>query len=173
MLSCFTGDTPPVVVAVSTVCAFLPAFIADLKKSTKVDLRIAEDGQMLMKGTVYFVPGGVHGRVQVQGGSLVIRFEKSGPRQGQMPSGDHLFESAAQALGAGAVGIVLSGFGSDGVEGLAKIHGKGGYTMAETPDEAGFPFVPQTAIAQGVVHEVVKSSDIFDSLMAYRDRRAA
>jgi two-component system chemotaxis response regulator CheB len=173
MLLGFNGDTPPVVVAVSTICAFLPAFVADLKKTTKIALKIAEDGMLLMKGTVYFVPGDVHGRVVMQGGSLIMRFEKSGPRQGQMPSGDHLLESAAQALGPAAVGIVLSGFGSDGVGGLAKIHGKGGYTIAESPDEAGFPFVPQTAIAEGIVHEVVKSSDIFASLMAYRDRRAA
>jgi two-component system chemotaxis response regulator CheB len=173
MLASFNADSPPVVIAVSTVCAFLPAFIADLKKQTSADLRIADDGALLLKGVVYFVPGHAHGKVVKNGNTLMLRLEPGAPRQGQVPSGDHLLESAALALGPSAVGILLSGFGSDGVEGLARIHGKGGYTMAESPTEAGFPFVPQTAISQGIVQEVVRAQDIFASLMSYRDRRVA
>jgi hypothetical protein len=45
--------------------------------------------------------------------------------------------------------------------------------MAENPAEAGFPFVPQAAVSEGIVHEVVNPVEIFSSLMAHRDRRAA
>lgn len=173
MLSKFTGDTPPLVICVSTLCGFVESFIRDIKKQTGVDCRVATDGTMLMRGVAYFLPEGVHGRVVSQGGSISLKLEKGPSVSGQLPSGDRLLESAAQVLGPAAIGVLLSGFGSDGVQGLAKIHGKGGYTLVENPSEAGFPFVPQGAVELGVASEVVSANEVFESLMAYRDRKSA
>lgn len=173
MLSTFTGDTPPVVMAVSTLAPILPAFIKDLKKQVKIDLRQPTESTLLARGSVYFIGENQHGRVRQGAGQPMLEISTGAPVNGQQPSSDILLESAAQALGPTAVGILLSGFGSDGVKGLTRIHDAGGYTLVEAPNEASFPFIPQAAIASGAASDVVSAAEIFTALMSYRDRRTA
>jgi two-component system chemotaxis response regulator CheB len=65
------------------------------------------------------------------------------------PSADRLFESAAQTFGAGAVGVVLSGMGSDGARGCLAIGRAGGLVLAQSPASAAVPGMPQSAIETG------------------------
>ena len=173
MLANFTADSPPLVIAVSTLGAFLESFIADLKKSTKMTLRIATSSTMLTRGTAYFIPEGVHGRVSGTALHPTLTLEKGAPIQGQLPSGNVLLSSAAEVMGPAAVGVLLSGFGKDGVEGFEKIQAKGGLTLAEDPSTASFPFVSQTAIAEGLAAIVLGSDEIFSSIMDHRSRKSA
>ena len=173
MLANFTADSPPLVIAVSTLGAFLESFIADLKKTTKMTLRIATSSTMLTRGTAYFIPEGVHGRVGGTALHPTLILEKGAPVQGQLPSGSVLLSSAADVLGPAAVGILLSGFGKDGVDGFEKIQARGGLTLAEDPSTASFPFVPQTAIGEGFAAIVLNSDEIFSSIMDHRSRKSA
>ncbi len=173
MISKFTGDSPPVVFSIATLGPLLDSFVGDLKKQTSISVRVASESTLLARGCAYFIPEGYHGRVQASGTQVSLKLEKGAPVHGQLPSGDVLLSSAADSLGPSAVGVLLSGFGRDGVDGLEKIHAKGGFTMVENPSGATFPFVPQTAIAEGLASEILSSDEMFSALMSYRDRKSA
>jgi two-component system chemotaxis response regulator CheB len=71
------------------------------------------------------------------------------------PSVDRLFESVADRWRSAAIGVVLTGTGSDGAAGIAAIRVRGGYTIAQDPSEAEYASMPRTAIATGMVTAVL------------------
>ncbi len=80
---------------------------------------------------------------------------------------DHFFHSLAANQGARAVGIVLSGTGSDGTLGLVAIKDCGGMTMAQAPESAQYDGMPQSAIARGVIDHVLPIAQMPAALLAY------
>jgi len=172
-LSSLEADTPPVVVAVSTIAPFLEQYLVKLKKLVRVDLSVAQQGDTLHMGKVYFAGPDKQTRVVATGHKLTLDISKQGPVCGQMPSGNVLLESAAAAAASGAVGILLSAFGSDGVEGLTKIQSKGGFTMVQDPSETEFPYAAQKAIELGVVDKITMIDQMGSLVMEYRNKRVA
>ncbi len=80
---------------------------------------------------------------------------------------DHFFHSLAADQGAGAVGIVLSGTGTDGTLGLAAINAQGGLTIAQAPESAGYDGMPRSAIARGVVDQILPIAQMPAMLLAH------
>jgi len=170
LLKGLASDTPPVVVSCSTISGFVEAFMQKLKGQTKVSLCVAKDGDFLRMGNVYFVPPDHHGKVMSTPTGPQIKLEKGHPVASQIPSSNVLFGSAAKAYGSGIYGILLGGFGVDGVEGLTEIQKLGGFSVVQHPDEAQFPYGPQKAIETGVADEILKSDAIAKHLMNYRNQ---
>ncbi len=140
-----------------------------------VDFRVAEaeDGQPLTAGRAYVAPGGRH---------LVLERSRSGgprlrvtePRPGERrycPSIDLLFESAAGILGDRVCGVVLTGMGSDGREGLGRIKRAGGLTLAESRETAVVYGMPGEAVAAGGVDEVLPLDAIAARLVRFAHGR--
>jgi two-component system chemotaxis response regulator CheB len=172
ILQSLPADTPPVLVANGTIVSFLESYIAQLKKRVKVSLCVAKQGDTLKMGHVYFAPQEM--QMRVAGGSpLTVDLRKEGPVCGQLPSSNVLFESAAKTIGAGMGAILLGGFGSDGVDGLEKVRGQGGFTIAENPADAAFPYAPQKAVEIGVVDKILSASEISEALTELRNKRVA
>ncbi len=170
LITTLASDTPPVVVACSTVTNFLESYVAKLKPKSKMFLQIAKNGDALSLGKVYFLPSGHQGKIQVNGGMIHLKIEPASPVCSQLPSATILFQSAAEALGAGCYGIQLSGFGMDGVDGLTKIHDKGGMTVVQTPAQATFPYGPQKSIELGVAAEILNVDDMAGHVFRYRNQ---
>lgn len=163
-------DTPPVVIACSTISSFITAYLQKIKPLTKLSLSIAKDGELLQVGRVYFVPDGYHGKILNSPAGPMIKFDKSQVSSTQMPSANVLFESAANAYAGGIYAVLFGGFGLDGVDGLGKVQAKGGCTVAQHPEQAQFPFAPQKAIELGYADEILKAESISKSLMNYRNQ---
>lgn len=163
-------DTPPMVVSCSIITGFLESFFQKMKGKTKVSLVAAKDGEWLRMGNVYFIPAGHHGKVVSTGNGPQLKLEKSAPVASQLPSANVLFQSAAQAYGGGVYGILLAGFGADGVEGLTAIQNKGGMTVVQHPEDAQFPYAPQKAIELGVAEQIIQTTEIATRLMQYRNQ---
>lgn len=166
-------DTPPVVVANSGLSAFLPLFIERMKKEVSLDLRPAKDGQIVTSGTVYFAEPGTHVSIKKTGLGLVLSVQNGIPVCNQIPSASVLFDSAATQVGGSCVGILLGGYGSDGVDGLAGIRDAGGLTIVENPESAQFPYIPQKAIAVGAAEQVLPAEQISGLILSHRSRKAA
>jgi len=109
------------------------------------------DGESLADGVVYVAPRGKHILVEDQR----VRLNEGPVEHGLRPAIDPLFRSAARAFGPRAVGVILSGMLDDGTAGLREIHARGGWTLVQTPDEAAFPSMPQSAIANVAVDYVL------------------
>ena len=82
------------------------------------------------------------------------------------PAIDPLFRSAAKAFGSRVVGVLLTGFGGDGVPGLIEINGAGGLTLVQDPREAAHPTMPRRAIAEDNVTAVLPLDGIASTLIA-------
>lgn len=163
-------DTPPVVVSCSIVTNFLESFFQKMKPKTKVSLIAAKDGEWLRMGSVYFIPAGHHGKIVASPNGPQLKIEKGAPVASQLPSANVLFQSAAQAYGGGVYGILLAGFGTDGVDGLTSIQNKGGMTVVQHPEDAQFPYAPQKAIEVGVAEQIIEVDGIAKHLMQYRNQ---
>ena len=121
-----------------------------LGQETSWPVSFAADGQIILPGHVYICPPSRHTEVLgVQHPRLRVR-EPSAGREHPTPSIDRLFESAAHAVGPGAVGVILSGSGRDGTVGAQTLDALGGTVLVQTPDEAQFPGMPMSAQKSGV-----------------------
>lgn len=162
-LSALPPDFPaPIAIVQHINAAFSESLVGWLASSTRLSVKVARDGDLLTPGTVLLAPPEAHlvisarGRVGVQAGA---------PRDGHIPSGTALLESAARVYGRRAVGVILTGMGTDGVEGLAAIRAAGGKTLAQSQDSAVVFGMPGAAIARGIVDHVVSGDELAATLI--------
>lgn len=118
-----------------------------LQRSTVMPVHQAVNTQRLQADTVYVIAPGAE--LTVLGGSLHLA-KPAAPRGQRLPI-DALFVSLAREFGDRAIGVVLSGMGADGTQGLLAIKHQGGLTLAQAPESAQFDAMPRNAIAAGCI----------------------
>jgi two-component system, chemotaxis family, protein-glutamate methylesterase/glutaminase len=153
----------PVVVLQHINQEFAKAFVDWLSQSSSLSIRMARAGDTIQSGTVLCCPPDVHLRVSASG---TIVLSKSEPIDGHRPSGTVLLRSLADSMGNGAVGVLLSGMGSDGAQGLADIYRKGGMTVAQNAASSVVHGMPGAAIRLGVVRHIVDAEALPSFLSA-------
>ncbi|MBV9697331.1 MAG: chemotaxis protein CheB, partial [Gammaproteobacteria bacterium] len=134
-----------------------PSLLASILggKST-LPVHEAQAGQKLEPGTVYVAVPDRH--LMIEGNRLRLT---RGPRESRArPSIDVLFRSAALARGPGTIGVVLTGALDDGTAGLWAIKDRGGVTVVQSPHEAAYPSMPQSALRHVAVDHVVPVRDM-------------
>lgn len=143
------------------VVQHLPAgFSASLARrlSAASDIPVVEalDGMPIAPGTGYLAPHGSHMRVAEAGpGRYAIRLDDSPPMHGVRPAADPLFSSVAELFGSRAIGVVLTGMGSDGARGLCQIKECGGETVAQNEESSVVWGMPGVAVKLGAAKYVV------------------
>ncbi len=134
-----------------------------LQRYTPMKVLAAEDGLRVEPNCVYVIPPN-RNLAMLQGKLYLLEREVS--RGLHLPI-DSFFRSLAQDQGDKAVGIILSGTGSDGALGLAAIKGEGGVTMVQEPASAGYDGMPSSAVATGLVDYVLPAEQLAGQLLAY------
>ena len=127
-------DSVPVVVVLHMPNDFTNVMVSQIANATGLPTRAPTNGEQLMPGHIYIAPGGMHMKVLRVGASHMLAFSDTPPENFCKPSVDVLFRSVADSFGPGALGIVLTGMGSDGLAGAHKIAESGGSLIAQ--DEA-------------------------------------
>jgi two-component system, chemotaxis family, protein-glutamate methylesterase/glutaminase len=128
----------------------------------RLAVREAEDKEPIEGGTVYFAPPDYHMQVEPDC-RLSLSVEE--PVNFSRPSIDVLFETAAEAYGAGLVGVVLSGANADGARGLKAIQDAGGVGIVQRPSCAVMPAMPQAALDACPSAHVMSLNQITDYLL--------
>lgn len=126
-------------------------------------VKVAESGEPFEPHTVYIAPDGAHLGVEagVGGAGMLRVFLSTSPAvRGFRPSGTFLFECAARVLGKAAAGIILTGMGEDGVDGLRVLHATGATTIAQDEASSVVFGMPRAAVEAGVVTRVLPLAEI-------------
>jgi two-component system chemotaxis response regulator CheB len=131
-----------------------------LNSLSAITVREAADGMRLVPGLALVAPGDRHLRLRRAGRGAEAALSDEPPVNGHRPSADVLFESAAAVFGARGVGLVMTGMGSDGAEGLARIRLAGGRTLAQDAASCVVNGMPRAAVARGVVERIVALADL-------------
>jgi len=134
---------------------FLASFARRLAQLGPFPVCVARDGQRIMSRTVYLAPGNLHMSVVRAGASAIIRTEAGPSICGVRPSADPLFISAAKAFGANLVGVVLTGMGRDGSDGLRAVRAAGGGAIVQDRASSIIYGMPRSALAAAGADRVV------------------
>ncbi len=137
-----------------------------LDARSAIPVHEARDGEAVAPGTVLIAPAGIHTRLVRRGGAILVSLDEE-PRDAlHRPSADVLMASAAAVYGARVVGVVLTGMGSDGTEGLRAIRAAGGRTLAESEETCVIFGMPKAAIEAGVVDRAAPLDRVAGEILA-------
>lgn len=152
---------------------FTESLATRLDARASMPVREGRDGERLEGGTVYVAPGGRHMLVRRDGDSFALSIIAGTPVHGVRPAADPLMTSAANTFGAHAIGVVLTGMGSDGATGLASIREAGGYGIVQNRETAVVSGMPQSALARAGADCVAALRDIPHAIVAALGQRGA
>ncbi len=139
------------------------AGLADwLGRETRLPIRLAREGDGLKPGLVCVAPEGAHLVVERSGR---LHLSRALPVGGHRPSADVLLRSLAEAYGHEAIGVLLTGMGRDGAEGLKAIRDVGGHTIVQDEESCAIFGMPKAAIELGAAREVLPPAGIAERLL--------
>ncbi len=136
-------------------------------QSCRMEVKLAQQDDRLVSGRALVAPGDRHLAVRRSGALYVVDVLDGPPVSLHRPSVDVLFRSAAQACGQNAIGILLTGMGSDGADGLAELKAAGGHTIAQDEATSVVFGMPKEAIARGCVDEVLALERIAPTVLRW------
>jgi two-component system chemotaxis response regulator CheB len=143
---------------------FVPTLAERLGQISPLPVTVAHDGDALLAGHVYLGPGDAQMRVRASANGIIIEVGSSDPLCGSRASADPLFRSVASTFGRRAVGVVLSGMGRDGAEGLRAIRGAGGGAVVQNRATSIIYGMPAAALATAGADAIAASSDLADTI---------
>jgi two-component system chemotaxis response regulator CheB len=163
LLAELPADFPAPIVLVQHInAAFAESLAGWLAASSKLKIKVAQEGDSLVPGVVLIAPPAQHmvvpsrGRVSLRSGEA---------RDGHIPSGTLLLDSVAKSYGRRSVGLILTGMGADGADGMVSIKAAGGRTIAQSQESCVVFGMPGAAIARNAVEHVAHGDDLADVLM--------
>ncbi|MEA2488846.1 MAG: two-component system, chemotaxis family, protein-glutamate methylesterase/glutaminase [Acidobacteriota bacterium] len=164
VLSAMPADSPGIVVVQHMPAMFTAAFAKRLDECCAIRVREAEDGERVLPGVALVAPGNRHLSVHRSGNGYSVQLSDSPPVARHRPSVDVLFQSVAYAAKANATGVLLTGMGADGAEGLLAMRRAGALTIAQDEASSVVFGMPKEAIARGAAERVLPLSRIAPTL---------
>lgn len=140
---------------------FLQGLVDWLGGAGRARVKIAEHGEMAVPGTIYFPPEGAHLEIDARSR---LTHSTAPPVGGHQPAITVTFESVARAYGHHSIGVLLTGMGSDGAQGMEKMMLAGSATIAQDEASSVVFGMPKQAIARGAAHWVLPGEQIADKI---------
>lgn len=161
ILSALPANYPvPIVVVQHMPDEFIGGLVRWLNNSTPLTVQLAQHGMTLRAGTVAIAQGNSHCLVRKRDNELMIVLASDDDTERYQPSINILFESVREACGREAVGVVLTGMGDDGAEGLAHLQEAGALTLIQDALSSTVYGMPEAARKRNDAHEMLSLSDI-------------
>lgn len=164
ILTGFPASCPPTLIVQHLPAQFTRSFAARLDRTCAPTVSEAIDGEPILPGHVYLAPGGYHLEIVGRTG-LRCRLTEDEPINGHRPSVDSLFNSVARAVGAAAIGVILTGMGRDGANGLLAMRRAGASTLGQDEASSVVYGMPKAAFEVGAVERQVGLNKIGDEIM--------
>lgn len=158
-------NMPPIIVVQHMPETFTKLYAGRLNTFCAMEAKEAEDGDSVLPGRVLIAPGGYHTKLYQRGGHYYVRCFRGEKVNGHMPSVDVLFHSVAKEADSKAIGVLLTGMGSDGAKGLLAMREKGAVTLGQDEDSSVVYGMPKVAFDIGGVSEQLPLSNIAGRLV--------
>ncbi len=154
---------------------FTKSLADDLDRRCKLRVAEAVDGQAVASGTILIAPGGRQMKVERAGAARVVRITTDPPENSCSPSVDYLFRSVADAYGRKALGVLMTGMGSDGAAGCRLLHQRGAPLLAQNEASCVVFGMPREPIQEGIAKAVPLESmaDEIIQLVGRREQHLA
>lgn len=158
-------NSPGIVIVQHMPANFTTAFAARLNDLSQITVKEAEDNDSVTPGTALLAPGNFHMIMRRSGARYYVEV-KTGPMvHHQRPAVDVLFKSTAKYAGANAIGVILTGMGADGAEGLLEMKNAGATTIAQDEKTCVVFGMPKEAIKLGAADKVVPIEQIASEII--------
>ncbi|WP_298272463.1 chemotaxis response regulator protein-glutamate methylesterase [Geobacter sp.] len=167
VLGVMPADSPGILVTQHMPEAFTRTFAKRLDGLCRISVKEAEHGDRVLPGHAYIAPGNRHLLLARSGANYVAELSDGPPVNRHRPSVDVLFRSAANAAANNAAGVILTGMGDDGADGMAEMHQAGAFTIAQDEESCVVFGMPKEAIARGGVDTVLPLHEIGRSLVGW------
>jgi len=167
ILTKLPADAPGVLVAQHMPEHFTKSFADRLNTLCKISVKEAVDNERILPGHAYIAPGHSHLLLKRSGANYMTKLDQGELVNRHRPSVDVLFRSAANVAGANALGVILTGMGKDGVQGMLEMKQAGSYTIAQDEASCVVFGMPKEAIAVGGVCEVLPLQNISRRALEY------
>lgn len=158
-------DAPGIVIAQHIPPGFSTAFAERMNRVTPLDVKEAEDGDVVIPGHAFIAPGDWHLMLVRDGARYVCRLSQGEPVNRHRPSVDVLFRSVLQSAGINAVAALLTGMGADGAAGLLEMRDAGLYTVAQDEQSSVVWGMPGEAVKRGAASEVAALDQVARHLL--------
>lgn len=167
LLPMLPKDFPAAVLVVQHMPpGFTEVFANRLNKVCALDIKEAKDGDLVLPGRVLIAPGDFHMKIKKTALSTIVVLSTRPPVNGHRPSADVLFQSVADEYGPKALGVIMTGMGEDGAEGIGWIKKAGGRTVAQDEKSCIVFGMPKAAIKTGCVDRVVSLDEMSGAIMS-------
>jgi two-component system chemotaxis response regulator CheB len=166
LLGGLPADAPGTVITQHIPKAFSAPFARRLNENSAMSVQEAQDGQQILAGHAYLAPGDTHLRVERYGARYVCRLDPGPAVNRHRPSVDVMFESVSRATGARSIGVLLTGMGRDGAQGLLQMRTGGSQTIAQDEASSVVWGMPGEAVALGAAQLVLPLPAIAPKLMS-------
>jgi len=167
VISGLPRDMPPIVIVQHMPPVFTKLYAERLNNTCELEVKEAEDGDALKPGRVLIAPGNFQMRVAKRGTGYIVKCTQEEKVSGHCPSVDVLFDSVADVAGKQSVGIILTGMGRDGANGLLKMKKTGAYTIGQDEKSCVVYGMPMVAFNIGAVEKQLPLDRIADEIIRF------
>ncbi|MES2733050.1 MAG: chemotaxis response regulator protein-glutamate methylesterase [Bacteroidota bacterium] len=161
------ANGPGILITQHMPAIFTKSFADQVNTLCEVTVKEASDGERVMRGHAYIAPGGKHMELYRSGAKYFIRIRGGDLVNRHKPSVDVLFNSVAKHAGQNALGIILTGMGNDGAEGLLRMKQAGAKTIAQDEKSCVVFGMPKEAIKLGAADYVMSLQEMPQRVLAY------
>jgi two-component system, chemotaxis family, protein-glutamate methylesterase/glutaminase len=160
-------DAPGVVVVQHMPAGFTAAFAEHLNQTCQMEVKEAATGDLIRTGRALIAAGDHHLEVHQERGGLTVAVSRGPLVSRHRPSADVLFRSVARAVGPEALGVIMTGMGDDGADGLLAMRTAGAATLAQDEASCVVFGMPREAAARGAVEELVPLAGLSDRILEW------
>ena len=166
ILKSYPCNAPGTVIVQHMPAGFTRSFADRLNSLCEVNVKEAEDGDSVVPGSVLIAPGNYHVVIERSGARYLVGL-RDGPLVGRhKPAVEVLFRSAAEYVGANAIGVMLTGMGQDGADGMLQMRQHGASNIAQNEASSIVYGRPKAAIEAGAAEHVLDLDEIAEKIMA-------
>lgn len=155
-----TGDLPPIVITQHIPYGFSNSLARRLNEHSEVEVCEAQDGMILERGHAYLAPGNMHLTIEKSGNIFKTSLLDTKKVSQHKPSVDVLFRSVNNAVGGGAMAVIMTGMGDDGTIAIKELYDNGAYTVAQNEESCVVFGMPMKAIQAGAIKDIVHLDEI-------------